>query len=876
MTRQIRKVAVLGAGTMGSGIAAHLANAGIEVYLLDDYVPKGASDRAAFPKSQIEKMKKATIFTDPLSAGFMDPDNAKLITCGNMDDDLADALKDADWVIEAIVEDIGKKKNLFARIDQLKKPDTVVSSNTSTIPLHDLIDGRSDSFKKNFLNTHFFNPVRMMRLIELISGPETDPAVTKAINDFCDVKLGKHVVHAKDTPAFIANRIGTFFSFRAMSQALDSGMKIEDVDALLGKPMGFPKDGVFGLTDIVGAQIIPHLIDSLQRTLKPDDEFRKLDGTKVMAVINQMIADGRTGRRSATKMGFYRPKKDAEGNSVKEKGKTVLESLNLQTGGYETVKSDKPEAAAAGKKGPRAVFEVGDDMSDYAWVVMRDTLLYAASLVGEVSDDISDIDAAMRTGYNWQMGPFELLDKIGVKWFIERAKKDGVHLPPALELSGGHPFYEVINGKIHHMEFDFSSKSFSYEVNKTPDGVITLADIKRVSKPVLHNDSASVWDIGDGVLCFEFHSKMNTMDPSILAGLNDTIKLVTNSGGKYKAMVIYNDSDKAFSAGANLGVVSMGFQAAATNKTVKAFGLSGKLENSMTEMVEDTVYQGQAVYKALREAPFPVIGAPNGLALGGGCEILLHCDAVQAGAETYMALVESGVGVIPGWGGTVRMLERFQNAPDTKKGPFAAVRRAFMAIMLPQVSASAQDAQRKLWMLPTDGISMNKDRILSDAKAKALAMAPGYTPPQPAQFHLPGRDAKYALMAGLDDFYNGGSATYHDVVVGDALATVLTGGETNMSKTLSEDDVRHLEREAFMSLVGTKETRARIAYMIKNNKPLREKPLKEAKTLDEIRANRTDVTLPRKDMNGKPLAGKDEKSLKKSARNTAFLMRRFG
>lgn len=867
MTSLIRKATVIGAGAMGSGIAAQLANAGIKVHLLD-IVPKDAADRNIVAQSAIDRMKKATPDTDPLSAGFMVPSNAKHITVGNLDDHLEEAVKDSDWVIEVVVEDLGIKKKLFEKIDAFKRADTIVTSNTSTIPLHDLTEGRSDSFKQHFAITHFFNPPRFMRLLELVSGPQTLPDVTKTLRDVCDIDLGKKVVEAKDSPAFIANRIGTYFMFRTIVETLDRDMKIEDTDAVMGKPLGFPKDGVFGLLDLVGIGITPHLTESLQRTLPEDDAFRKIDSTRAMEIVHKMLKEGRTGRRSADG-GFYRVQKGADGSKVKQ-------VLDLNTDTYRNVTKEKLAAVSAGKKGPRAVFEAGDDAAKLAWVVMRDTLLYAASLVPAVSDNIADIDAAMREGYNWKLGPFEMLDQIGADYFAEKVAADGLTLPPVLQMAAGKPFYRMNHNTPVHMTFDFAAGTTGYKAQTKPDGVIALDDFKRGAKPLVHHHSASLWDIGNGVACFEFHSKMNTLEPSVLYALNESIKFINDSQGRYKAMVVYNDGSH-FSLGANIGLISKAFDAT-RSKFIRAVGLGGVFERGMYRAVEDLIYQGQAIYKALRQAPFPVVGAPAGRALGGGCEILLHCDAIQAHAETYMGLVESGIGILPGWGGCERYLDRaFQAQKDglIQAGPFPPVRAAFMALMMPQfsISMSGQDAKKKLWLTKSDGVTMNRDRLLADAKEKALSLVPGYAPPAPSVYHLPGKNAATSIKGALDDLYLAGQATSHDVVVADALATVLSGGDTHVGQATREEDMIQLERENFLSLAHTKATQARIKYTFEKGKPLREGPTDTP--IDTLRADRHPAPLPKRVLDGKPLSGKEGQTLSRMANVTAFILKHF-
>lgn len=867
MSREIKKAVVLGAGTMGSGIAAHLANAGVEVWLLDDYVPTGAADRAAFPKSAIDRMLKAAP-TDFMNNGFMAPESAKLITPGNMNDDLEAALKDADWVVEAVREDLDIKRGWFAKIDALKKLDAIVSSNTSTIPLHDLVEGRSGDFKKNFTITHFFNPVRFMHLLELVSGPQTERAATDTLRDFCDKRLGKNVVECNDTPGFIANRIGTYFLFRTMAEALKRNMKIEDVDAVMGRPLGLPKSGVFGLMDVVGLGLTPHLIGSLQRTLPTSDPLFAIDSKPCMDLINKMIAEKRTGRASPTQSGFYRLQRNDDGSRVKQ-------VMDLATGDYRAVSESRSTAVKAGKQGPHAVFtagEKGDPLGSFAWEVMRDTLTYAAGLIPEVSNDIAAIDAAMRDGYGWKWGPFEMIDKINNAWFTGMARKTGP-LPRVLEGMFGRSFYLDDGGVKKQMAFTADGVSMDYKPVGKKDGTLSLSDIKAKSKPVVTHGSASTWDIGDGVLCFEFHSKMNAMDPSILHTLNETIKKIAGNPERYKALVIYNEGEN-FSVGANLGLVQKGFELA--ERAGKIFGKAAQrgVENLMYKFTDNLVYSGQAVYRALREAPFPVIGAPKGMALGGGCEILLHCDAVQASAETYTGLVESGVGLIPGWGGCSRMLERFQQATQVK-GPLPALKQTFMNLIMPPVSSSAQDAKKKMWLRADDGITMNADRLLADAKTRALAMVPGYKPPAPAVFRLPGAGAATALKMGVDDFYLSGLATWHDVVVGDALGDALSGGNTHIGIPVNESAFEHSVREQFMSLVHTDQTKARITHMLKNGKPLREAPLDTPTNPDDIRATRRYEPLPPRVLDGKPLSGAEATTLRRMADVTSWLIKKF-
>jgi 3-hydroxyacyl-CoA dehydrogenase len=861
----IKKAAVVGAGAMGSGIAAQLANAGVEVYLLD-IVPPDADDRDIIAKNAIQRMLKATPATDPLNAGFMIPENAKRITTGNIEDHLAMAVQDADWIVEVVIENLEVKRDLYAKLEILKRPDAIVSSNTSTIPLKDLVEGRSDAFKAAFLITHFFNPPRFMHLLEIVAGEKTRPELMATLRDFGDISLGKNVIICKDTPAFLANRIGIYYMFRAINEALERNLKIEVADALLGTPIGFPKEGIFGLLDLVGIGIIPLVTTSMLKTLPDDDAFRKLDHESGLGLVNALLQEGRWGRNSP-KGGFYRMQKMDDGS--KQKQATDLQSREY----YDMEKVKLPQVKAAKQHGPRAVLEGDDPISQFTWVVVRDTLLYAAALVPEIADDIADLDSALRGGYNAVWGPFQVIDKLGVEWFCNKAQADGISLPPTLKLAQNRSFYREHNGQSQRLMFNFAKNTAEYEPMPTREGVLNLSDIKRHSKPLVTHHSASLWDIGDGVTCLEFHSKMNTLDPSVLWVINSSIEFMQKNKAKYTALVIYNEG-KNFSLGANLGLVDAGFQTGRT-EWAKALGFKGAVEHYVYQLTETLIYQGQSVFNALRHAPFPVIGAPHGMALGGGCEILLHCDALQASSECYMGLVESGVGLVPAWGGCMRYLDRCQTMPNAKNGPIPQVRVAFQSILMPQtsISNSAADALKKLWLCPQDGITMNPDRLLADAKARALAMAENYLPPQSATYKLPGPEGKAALSLAVDDFYIKGDATWHDVVVADALCQILSGGDTYVGKVLTESDMAQLEREAFLSLLKTEQTRQRIAYTLKNGKPLREAALTETKKLEEIRAMRKAYPLLKRPLTGRALEGSERAKLLIMAEIAAFLLK---
>lgn len=776
--QDIKKVAVIGSGVMGSGIAAHLANAGVDVVLLD-IVLKDKEDRNFLVNSALEKMKKAN------PAPLMHKKNIKRIAVGNTEDDM-EMLKDCDWIIEVVIENLKIKQDLYSKIDKFRKAGAVVSSNTSTIPLHHLIEGQSDDFAKSFMITHFFNPPRYLRLLELVKGNKTDPKKVEAISEFCDVSLGKGVVECNDTPGFIGNRIGTFWIQAAINEAFDRGIDIESADAVMSRPIGVPKTGVFALVDLVGLDLMPHLAESMLSTLPEGDEYRNIH--RDYDVINKLIEDGYTGRKG--KGGFYRLDPDS-----KSKQK---QAVDLKTGEFYDAKRPKVAAAEAGKKGIHAVVNHDSDEGRYAWAVLSQTLSYAANLVGTIADTVEKIDAGMKLGYNWKFGPFEMLDEIGPKYVADRLREEGRDVPEFLDKVGEGTFYKVDNGVLH--QFGLDGK---YHAIKRAEGVLLLSDIQRGSKPVHKNGSASLWDIGDGVLCLEFHSKMNAIDQDIFAMIQKAIQEIGDGSGDFKALVVHNEGSN-FSAGANLGLALF------------------TINIGLWPQIDEFVGGGQAVYKALKFAPFPTVGAPSGMALGGGCEILLHCDAVQAHAETYIGLVEVGVGIIPGWGGCKELLIRHAKF-NPQKGPMPPVTNAFQTIGMAAVAKSAYEAFDHLYFLKNrDNVTMNRDRVLFDAKQKALELAKDYKAPEMEEIRLPGPAGKVALDLAVGDLAKSGKATPHDVVVCDHLAHVLSGGEkADFTVTLTEDDLYKLEKKEFMKLVRLPGTIARIEHMLEKGKPLR-------------------------------------------------------
>lgn len=764
----IEKICVIGAGVMGAGIAAHAANAGAEVVLLD--VVEGAA------ASAITKMKK----TEP--PPFMHPKSAKLITPGTTGNDLA-LVKGCDWIIEAIIERPDIKQELYSSLAAYMKADAVLSSNTSTLPLSVLTQGMADDLKRHFMITHFFNPPRYMRLLEIVNSSHTEPDVVERIRAFTDQAMGKSVVDAKDTPGFIANRIGTFWLHAAVTEAIRQGIEVEEADAVLGRPAGIPKTGIFGLLDLVGLDLMPHVLGSFEEALEAEDPFHALGPAPDL--LQKMIADGYTGRKG--KGGFYRLNTDG--------GEKVKEVINLKTGDYAPALRPKPEALKASKKeGLRGLITHDSHEGRYARTVLLKTLSYAASLVPEIADDPDAVDRAMRLGYNWKTGPFELIDKIGPSWLANALKADGEEVPTLLTAVGDKNFYQIESGQLQHFT------GSNYEPVQRPAGVLLLQDIKRSSQPIFKNMSASVWDIGDGVACLEFTSKMNSLNPFILSMINKAVSDLPSRG--FKAMVIHNEGSN-FSVGANIAPLLYG----------------AKLR--LWPFVRWVLKHGQDTFQRMRFAPFPVVGAPSGMALGGGCEVLLHCDAIVAHSETYIGLVEAGVGIVPGWGGCKELLGRWSESKKRPGGPMPPVMKAFETIAMAQVAKSALEARDFMFLRPKDDIVMNQDRVLAEAKQRALEMARNYTPPEPYELHLPGPTGRTALDLAVRGFISKGAASPHDGVIAGQLGIVLSGGDTDALDSISEDRILELERDAIINLAHTDKTKARVEQMLKTGIPLR-------------------------------------------------------
>ncbi len=791
----IKKAAVIGAGVMGAGIAAQLANAGIEVELLDRVDPK-SQNRTAIAEGAIERMFK----TNP--APLMHKRNAKKIRPGNTEDDIG-RLKDCDIIIEAVFEDPKVKFDIFQKIDANRKPGAIIASNTSTIPLHDLVAGQTDAFKKDFVITHFFNPPRYMPLLELITSKDNSPEMIAEVTRFMDEKMGKGVVHCNDTPGFIANRIGTFWIQASINEAISRKLTVEEADSIVGQPMGIPKTGIFGLVDLVGLDLMPHISKSLTAKLPADDGYVKIN--KSYPVIEKMIADGYTGRKG--KGGFYRL------NDKREKL-----AVDLETGAERPSEKVKMQAGLNAKKGGvKALVETHDKGGDYAWSVLKQTLAYTAEHAHNIAADINSVDTAMKLGYNWKYGPFELLDKLGTDYVVKRMEAEGDKVPAFLKQAQGKTFYKTVDGKLNQMNADGS-----YSAIVRPEGVLLLSDIKRASKPIAESGSipglgkvgAALWDIGDGVICLEFTSKMNSLDFFTMKMINKACDLIEKGDGKYKALVIHNEADD-FSLGANLKLAELAIK-------TKQFWVVDKMVKS-----------GQDTYKRLKYANFPVVSAPAGKALGGGCEILLHSHHVQAHAETYPGLVEVGVGLLPAWGGSTELMSRATQNKRLPKGPMPPVAQVFETISTAKVGLSAFEAKDLLILRDTDGVTMNKARLLADAKKKALEMVPTHKPELPHNMTLPGASGAAALAMAVDGFFAKGAATSYDVIVSDKVAQVLTGGDkAGPGVVVTQDYLRSLEHKNFMALVHDPRTVKRISAILNTGKPLREPPMPNVRAQD--------------------------------------------
>ncbi|MDQ3253617.1 MAG: 3-hydroxyacyl-CoA dehydrogenase/enoyl-CoA hydratase family protein [Acidobacteriota bacterium] len=800
---RIEKAAVLGAGTMGAQIAAHLANAGVPVLLLDivpreltpDEQAKGLTleskeVRDRISRAGLDAAKKAK------PAAFFTADSAALVTTGNFDDDMR-KLKDCDLIIEAVVENLEIKRRLYEKVEQHRRHGSVVASNTSGIPVRQLAEGRSEDFRAHFLGIHFFNPPRYLHLVELICTEWTKPEVACSIFGFLDQRLGKGVVVAKDRPNFIANRIGTYGAMLTIKTMLEDGYSIEEVDKLTGQAVGRPKTATFRTFDLVGLDVFTHVAKNLYEAVADDEEREVFVAPEFLT---RMVRQGILGNK--TKSGFYRKQK-GDG----EKGEIwTIDHASLEYKPSQKVKLPALDVAKNIETTPERIKSLvwGKDRTGaFLWKTMSRTFRYAANRIPEIADTVLEVDRAMRWGFNWELGVFETWDALGVEKSIARMKEDGQSIPVNVQKmldSGATSFYKTENGQRFY--FDFASGNY-VPVNQQP-GVIILKSVKERSGVVKKNAGASLIDIGDGVACLEFHSKMNAIGGDMLQMIKQSLAEVEKN---FVGLVVGNQAPY-FSVGANLMLIL----------------LEAQEEN--WEDLDLMVRAFQNATMGLRYSPKPVVVAPFGLVPGGGCEITIHGDRVRAAAETYIGLVEVGVGVIPAGGGTKEMLLRALDSIPRgmdDADPFPFVKRAFETIALAKVATSAEEARTLGYLRAEDAVSMNGDRLIADAKQDVLALAAtGYVEPQPRTDILAmGNPALATLKLGIHQMKRGGFISDYDANIGEKLARILTGGDLNHPTRVSEQYLLDLEREAFLSLCGQRKTQERMAAMLKSGKPLR-------------------------------------------------------
>ncbi len=784
----MKRVAVLGAGVMGSGIAAHLANAGIPSILFD-IVPKDAGDdpkaRNAYALKGIETARKIK------PAALLRADDAALITAANYDDH-GDLLATCDWIVEVVVERLDIKQKVFAWVAANRAPGSIVSSNTSGIPLADMAAAMPADMRSRFLITHFFNPVRYMRLLEIVSGPDTDPAVVQQVAEFGEKVLGKGIVFGKDTPNFIANRIGTFGMASVFRHMLDMELSIEAVDAIFGAPMGRPKSAVFNTADVVGIDTLVHVMNTVVDKAEGDERRAWFAPPKF---VTDLVAAGATGRKTGA--GFY-----------KKVGRDIL-VLDLATGEYRA--QDKPRFPSIGKargeekldKALQAMVYGDDPAAEIAWRVTADTLIYAANRIPEIADDVVNVDRGMRWGFGWTQGPFETWDAIGVRRSVEKMQGEGREVPAwVLDMlaKGRERFYA------RDAAGDLSYFTRDGEIARVPTSPrhLQIVDLKAKGAEVARNPSASLLDLGDGVLGLEFHSKMNSLDELIFDLYEQALdKLDTDA---WQALVVSNQDDRAFCAGANVLMVLMA-------------SMQGKWDD-----IEKSMARLQGLMMRARYNAKPVVTGIHGLTLGGGAEVGMHSAHMLAAAESYVGLVEVGVGLIPGAGGCKELVMRYLGeAPQSVSyDPNPAVQKVFEVVGLAKVATGAEEARDMGFLRHTDTVVLDGASLLFRAKQAALGLAQaGYTPPRQRTAKLPGRSGLAAIEAYLQQMHDGGFATAHDMVVGKALGKVITGGDIPSGTVRTEQDLLDLERESFLYLCGTAATQARIQHMLQKGKPLR-------------------------------------------------------
>jgi 3-hydroxyacyl-CoA dehydrogenase len=791
MTQQIRRVGVIGAGVMGSGIAAHVANAGAEVVLLD-IVPPNLSDaektdpraRNRFAASGLEGAIKSR------PALFFHKSNASLVSIGNLEDDI-EKLAECDLVVEAIVERMDIKQKLFERLEKVLPASTIVASNTSGLRIEEMLQGRGESFKQRFLVMHFFNPVRYMKLLELVPGPATSREVLERVEHFGRDVLGKGIVLGKDTPNFVGNRIGAHAVMVTLHEMAEHGLGIEDVDAITGAPMAHPKSATFRTADLVGIDTFVHVADNCYAALTQDEERETFS---VPEFVRKMVDKKLLGNK--TRGGFYKK----AGNDIQVFDPTSLDyrpkggDEDIRKGSKEIGKVEDPRARV------RKLFEDPGKVGQFAWKVLSRSLAYSARRIGEITDSVTAVDDAMRWGYNWELGPFEAWDAMGFREVVERMQKDGVALPASVTKmydAGATGFYTG-DGRV----FDLTRGD--YVRLETDPRSIRLEVMRKGKAPVLSNDGAEAWDLGDGVLGFTYKSKANSLDGDVISLLGQAVDKAEQD---FRGMLIYNQGEH-FSVGANLFLVVIAAQ------------------QQQWDSLHATIRALHEGFQKLKYSKVPVVAAPYGMALGGGLEVCLACDAVQAAAETYSGQVEAGVGLIPGGAGNLNLLWRALESVPEGVAPGVIVQeytaQVFKNIAMAKVATSAEEAQHLGYFRWSDGVSFDRARQLCEAKARVIGMADaGYHPPKPRAYKLLGESGIATLNMMVDTLVAGGYATEHDGVIARKLAVVLCGGAGGASHEVTEQEMLDLEREAFVSLCGEQKSIERMQYMLMNNKPLR-------------------------------------------------------
>ncbi|HEY4905325.1 MAG TPA: 3-hydroxyacyl-CoA dehydrogenase NAD-binding domain-containing protein [Candidatus Sulfotelmatobacter sp.] len=808
--KRINKIAVLGAGTMGARIAAQFANAGVPSLLLD-IVPPGtdASARNKIAATGLEAAKKSK------PAAFMDPSLARLVSIGNFEDDLK-KLAEVDWVIEAVVENLDIKRSLLKKIEAIVKPGTIITTNTSGLPVGKIAEGFSEDFRQAWFGTHFFNPPRYMRLLELIPTPDADRALIDAVSHFCDVRLGKGVVMAKDTPNFIGNRIGTFSVLNVMRLMQEMDLTIEDVDALTGQAVGWPKSATFRTIDLVGLDILGHVVSNMTANVHDERSDLRLPGFFMQMVDHKWLGD-------KTKGGFYKKAKIGDGKEDERL------ALNWKTLEYHPRQKPKFAALDMAKNvedtgarlrmmlGMDSGSQKGDKAGAFLWSLLSDLWTYSANRVPEISDSIVEIDRAMRLGFNWELGPFELWDATGVEATVARMKKEGKPVAKNVEklLAAGQKSWYADESKAASGRKFWQLTTGDRQPVEVPVGVWSVAVAKKSNGVVKKNSGASLVDLGDGVGCIEFHSKMNSLGTDIVGFISQILK-PNSPGDNFDAFVITNDATN-FSVGANLMLLLMSAQ------------------EEEWDDVDLAIRQFQGMTQAIKFSTKPVVVGAFGLCLGGGTEISLHAAARQPHAELYTGLVEVGVGLLPGGGGCKEILLRAVDSAASAHGKSSAeslvgsvemleaMKRAFETIATAKVATSAQEARGLGFLSGGDRITMNRERVLSDAKARALELVrAGYESPVPrTDIPAPGENLLAALKMGVHLMRQGDYITDYEVKLGHKIAEVLCGGNVTPGTPVSEQYILDLEREGFKSLCGEKKTQERIQFTLKTGKTLR-------------------------------------------------------